>query len=97
MHKEENHQRFQESLLGSQCELMPFEPHTIIDRILLDLEASVNILPYSVHEKLGIRELKPTKIILQLADRSVKIPKGVMEDVLIKVKNFIYPMDFVIL
>ena len=69
----------------------------IIDRVLLDLEASVNILPYSVYEKLKIGELKPTKIILQLADRSVRVPKGVMEDVLIKISNFIYPVDFVIL
>ena len=67
------------------------------DRILLDLGASVNILPYSVYEKLGIGELKPTEIKLQLADRSVRVPKGVVKDVLIKVSNFIYPVNFVIL
>ena len=46
---------------------------TIIDRALLDLGASVNILSYLVYEKLGIGELKPTEIILQLADRSVMV------------------------
>ena len=47
---------------------------TYVDKTLLDLGASVNLLPYSVYKKLGLRELKPTTIILYLADRSVKIP-----------------------
>ena len=51
-----------------------------IKKVLLDLGASVNLFPYSVYEQLG-RELKPTSIILQLADRSVIVPKGVAEDV----------------
>jgi len=46
---------------------------------------------------LGVSELKPTKITLQLADRSVKIPKGEVENVLIKVGEFIFPVDFIIL
>ena len=70
---------------------------TIIDGALLDLGASVNILAYSIYKKLGVGELKPTKIILQLTDRSVKIPRGVVENVLIKVSNFIYPVNFVFL
>ena len=57
----------------------------------------MNILPYSVYEKLGIEELKPIEITLQLADRSVRVSKGVVEDVLIKVSDFIYPVNFVIL
>ena len=69
----------------------------IIDRALLDLGASVNILWYSIYKKLGTEELKPLEIILQLVDRSVRVPKRVMEDVLIKVGNFIYLMNFVIL
>uniref|UniRef100_A0A2N9FT19 Retrotransposon gag domain-containing protein n=1 Tax=Fagus sylvatica TaxID=28930 RepID=A0A2N9FT19_FAGSY len=43
-----------------------------IDRALLDLGASVNLLPYSVYEQLGLGELKPTKVVLQLADRSIR-------------------------
>ena len=42
-------------------------------------------------------ELKPTNITLSLADRSVKIPKGIVEDVLVKVDKFYYPVDFVVL
>ena len=70
---------------------------TCVDKALLDLEASVNLLPYSMYKKLGLGELKPTTITLSLADRSVKIPKGIVEDVLVKVDKFYYPVDFVVL
>ena len=70
---------------------------TCIDKSLLDLGASVNLLPYSVYMQLGLGELKPTNITLSLADRSVKIPKGIVEDVLVKVDKFYYPVDFVVL
>ena len=70
---------------------------TCIDKSLLDLGASVNMLPYSVYMQLGLGELKPTNITLSLADRSVKIPKGIVEDVLVKVDKFYYPVDFVVL
>ena len=52
-----------------------------IDKSLLDLGASVNLLLYSVYRQLGLGELKPTNITLSLADRSVKIPKGIVDDV----------------
>ena len=70
---------------------------TCIDKSLLDLGASVNLLPYSVYKQLGLGELKPTNITLSLADRLVKIPKGIVEDVLVKVEKFYYPVDFVVL
>ena len=68
-----------------------------IDKSLLDLGASVNLLSYSVYKQLGLGELKPTNITLSLADRSVKIPKGIVEDVLVKIDKFYYPVDFVVL
>ena len=68
-----------------------------IEQALLDLGASVNLLPYSIYEELGLGELKPTKVTLQLADASVRYPKGVVEDVLIKVGEFVFPVDFVVL
>ena len=70
---------------------------TCIDKALLDLGASVNLLPHSVYRQLGLGELKPTNITLSLADRSVKIPKGIVEDVLVKIDKFYYPVDFVVL
>ena len=68
-----------------------------IDKSLLDLGASVNLMPFSVYKQLGLGELKPTNITLSLADRSVKIPKGIVEDVLVKIDKFYYPVDFVVL
>ena len=70
---------------------------TCVEKALLDLGASVNLLPYSMYKQLGLGELKPTSITLSLADRSIKIPKGTVEDVLIQVEKFYYPVDFVVL
>ena len=64
---------------------------TFVDKALLDLGASVNLLPFSVYQALGLGELQKTNVTLQLADRSVKIPKGIIEDVLIKVGDFVVP------
>jgi hypothetical protein len=68
-----------------------------IERALLDLGASVNLLPCSIYVQLGLGELKPTSMTLQLADRSVKVPRGIVEDVLIKVDKFYFPVDFIVL
>ena len=68
-----------------------------IKKAMLDLGASVNLMPHSVYLQLGLGELKPTPITLSLADRSVKIPKGIVEDVLVKIDKFYYPVDFVVL
>jgi hypothetical protein len=68
-----------------------------IESALLDLGASVNLLPYLVYLQLGLGELKPTSMTLQLADQSVKIPWEIVEDVLIKVDKFYFPVDFIVL
>ena len=49
----------------------------------MDLGASVNLLPYSIYEQLGLGKLKATSITLSLVDRSIKVPRGVVEDVLV--------------
>ena len=64
---------------------------------LVDLGASVNLLPYSVYVDLGLGELEPTNITLQLADRSVNIPRGIVKDVIVQVDKFYFPVDFVVL
>ncbi|RVW13378.1 hypothetical protein CK203_095772 [Vitis vinifera] len=48
-------------------------------------------------QAIGARELKPTSITLSLADRSIKIPRGMIEDVLVQVDKFYYPVDFIVL
>jgi hypothetical protein len=68
-----------------------------IERALLDLGASVNLLPYSVYLQLGLGELKPITMTLQLADRSVKVPQGIVEGILIKVDKFYFLVDFIVL
>ena len=50
-----------------------------------------------MYKQLGLGELKPTSIKLSLADRSTKIPKGTIDDVLIQVDKFYYLVDFVVL
>jgi hypothetical protein len=68
-----------------------------VEKALLDLGASVNLLPYSVYLQLGLGELKPTSVALQLADRSIRRPRGIVEDVIIKVDKFYFPVDFLVL
>jgi hypothetical protein len=67
-----------------------------IEKALLDLGASVNLLSYSVFQSLNLGELKPTSVTLLRADRSVKVPRGIIEDVLVQVDKFIYPVDFIV-
>jgi hypothetical protein len=68
-----------------------------IERALLDLGASVNLLPYLVFQNLNLGELKPTFVTILLVDISVKVSRGIVEDVLVQVDKFIYPVDFIVL
>ncbi|XP_059446610.1 uncharacterized protein LOC132178176 [Corylus avellana] len=68
-----------------------------IERAVLDLGESVNLLPYSVYLQLGFGEFKRTSMTFQLANRSVKVPQGIIEDVLIKVDKFYFLVDFIVL
>ncbi|KAJ9145934.1 hypothetical protein P3X46_028261 [Hevea brasiliensis] len=67
-----------------------------IDKALCDLGASVSLMPLSIYEKMKIGEMKPTTISLQLADRSIKFPIGIVENVPLKVGKFFIPVDFVL-
>ncbi|XP_021985173.1 uncharacterized protein LOC110881117 [Helianthus annuus] len=64
---------------------------------LADLGASINMMPYSFYEKLGLGELKPTRTTLALADKTVKYPRGIVENLLVNVEKFVFPVDFVVL
>ncbi|GJR37334.1 reverse transcriptase domain-containing protein [Tanacetum coccineum] len=63
---------------------------------LADLGASINLMPLSIWKKLSLPELTPTRMTLELADRSITRPKGVAEDVFVKVGSFHFPTDFVV-
>ncbi|XP_022014263.1 uncharacterized protein LOC110913749 [Helianthus annuus] len=64
---------------------------------LADLGASINLMPFSLYERLDLGELTPTRMSLSLADRSVKYPRGIVENLLVKVDRFVFPVDFVVL
>ncbi|XP_019450650.1 PREDICTED: uncharacterized protein LOC109352921 [Lupinus angustifolius] len=68
-----------------------------IGKALVDLGASVSLMPLSMMKGIGGIQLKPTWMSLQLADRSIKYPEGVVEDVLVKVEKFLIPVDFVVI
>ena len=70
---------------------------TKIDKALLDLGSSVNILPFHTFTEIGLLKLKPTTVTLQLADGSIVIPQGQIKDVIVKVHDFYFPVDFIVL
>nr|GFA79616.1 reverse transcriptase domain-containing protein [Tanacetum cinerariifolium] len=63
---------------------------------LADLDASINLMPLSVWNKLSLPELSPTRMTLELVNRSIYHPVGVVEDVFVKVGKFYFPTDFVV-
>ncbi|KAM1794358.1 hypothetical protein ACFX11_034841 [Malus domestica] len=64
---------------------------------MLDLGASINVMPYSVYASMNLGALKQDGVIIQLADRSNAYPKGVLEDVLVQVNHLVFPADFYVL
>ncbi|XP_070042917.1 uncharacterized protein [Nicotiana tomentosiformis] len=76
-------------------------PYTIrsadFAKSLCDFGASINLMPYSIFKTLGIGKPRPTYMRLQMADRTMKRPLGVIEDILVRVDKFIFLVDFVII
>ena len=70
--------------------------NAIFERALCDLGANINLMPLSIFRRLGLREARPTTVTLQLADKSLKHPRWVIEDVLVKVDKFIFPENFIV-
>ena len=68
-----------------------------IQKALCDSGASINLMPLSVARRLSLGELTPTSVTLQMADRTMEKPEGVIEDVLVKVGKFVFPIYFIIL
>ena len=70
--------------------------NAIFERALCDFGSIINLMPLSIFKRLGLGEARPTTVTLQLADRSLKHPRGIVEDVLVKVDKFIFPSDFIV-
>nr|GEW54572.1 reverse transcriptase domain-containing protein [Tanacetum cinerariifolium] len=83
--------------LGDPCKfLIPCDfPRMEICHALADLGASINLMPLSIWKKLSLPELTPTRMTLELADRSITRPKGVAKDVFVKVGKFHFLTDFI--
>ncbi|XP_073120967.1 uncharacterized protein [Henckelia pumila] len=68
-----------------------------LDTAMLDLGASINVMPYSVYASLNLGPLNETDIVIQMADRSTIFPRGLLEDVLVEVGDLVFPADFYVL
>ena len=66
-------------------------------KALCDSGASINLMPLLVVQRVNLGVLTPTAITLQMTDRSMAQPEGILEDVLVKVGKFIFLVDFVIM
>ncbi|GJU11146.1 hypothetical protein Tco_1133542 [Tanacetum coccineum] len=67
------------------------------DIALVDLGASVSVMPLSTYLNLGLGELAHTKLTVELADKTVKYPKGIAKNVLVGIGKFVFPVDFIII
>ncbi|XP_073051239.1 uncharacterized protein [Primulina eburnea] len=68
-----------------------------VKKAICDSGASVNIMPSFLYEKLGLSRIKPTRLSLQMADKSVRTPLGIVEDVELKIEKIRLLADFVVL
>ncbi|GJS85289.1 reverse transcriptase domain-containing protein [Tanacetum coccineum] len=75
------------------CDFSEFDSYLA----LADLGASINLMPLSIWKKLQLPSLTETKMVLELADRTISKPTGVAENVFVKVGKFYFPADFVVL
>jgi len=64
------------------------------ENAMLDLGASINVMPLSIFKALSFGPLQPTGVVIQLANRSVAHPTGLVDDVLVRIGELIFPADF---
>ncbi|GJT90005.1 retrotransposon protein, partial [Tanacetum coccineum] len=77
---------------------LPCFIHNIcFDKALVDLRASVSVMPFSTYTNLGLGILSHTRLTIELADRTIKQPRGIAKNVLVRIGKFIFPIDFIIL
>ncbi|GJS51079.1 putative reverse transcriptase domain-containing protein [Tanacetum coccineum] len=74
-----------------------FINNSCFDNALVELGASVSVMPLSTYLNLGLGELAHTRLIVELVDRKVKYPKGIAKNVLVRIGKFTFPVDFKIL
>ncbi|XP_078156037.1 uncharacterized protein LOC144551795 [Carex rostrata] len=83
--------------MAAQSKLLEQLRKATIRKALCDLGASVSLMPRTIYERMGVGELRPTRMSLQLADSSVRLPLGIVEDVPVQVGKYFVPVDFVVM
>ncbi|KAG8493081.1 hypothetical protein CXB51_010415 [Gossypium anomalum] len=68
-----------------------------VNNALANLGASINVMPHKMFKQLGLGKPKQTRMSIQLADKTIRFPRGIIEDVLVKIDKFIFPVDFIVL
>ncbi|KAJ9128501.1 hypothetical protein P3X46_034948 [Hevea brasiliensis] len=89
--------KFLKEILTNKKRLEDYDTINLGEQCSAIIQKNVSLMPLSIYEKLNMGELKPTNMYLSLADRSIKYPEGILENVPIKVGKFYIPVDFVIL
>ncbi|GKC89824.1 putative reverse transcriptase domain-containing protein [Tanacetum coccineum] len=74
-----------------------FIHNVYFDNALVDLGASVSVMPFSTYIYLGLGDLAHTRLTIELTGRTIKHPRGIAENVLVRIGKFIFPMDFIFL
>ncbi|GKE65874.1 DNA/RNA polymerases superfamily protein, partial [Tanacetum coccineum] len=77
--------------------LLCFIHNVCFNKTLVDLGASVSVMPFSTYTNLGLGDLAHTRLTIELVDRIVKHPRGIAENVLVSISKIIFPIDFIIL
>ncbi|GJU51933.1 homeodomain-like protein [Tanacetum coccineum] len=70
---------------------------TTLSNALAELGESISIMPFSLFKRLGLGNTKPINMVIEMADRSMQSPMGIVKNVLVKINKFIFPVDFIIL
>ncbi|GKC28484.1 putative reverse transcriptase domain-containing protein [Tanacetum coccineum] len=77
---------------------LPYLIHNVcFDKALVDVGASVSVMPFSTYTNLGLGILSHTRLTIELVDRTIKQPRGIAENMLVRIGKFIFPIDFIIL
>nr|GEX11272.1 hypothetical protein [Tanacetum cinerariifolium] len=74
-----------------------FIHNVCFDKAISDLGASVSVIPFSAYSNLGLGDLAHTRLTVELADKTIKHPRGIAENVLVRIVKFIFLVDFIIL
>lgn len=69
----------------------------LVSSVLIDLRVAINVITREIVDQIGLVHIHPTPIVLELADRSKINPEGVLDDVVISIDSWEYPLDFIVL